>query len=216
MGDSRESLAAYWDEAYRSRGFTAVSWFQSAPTVSLELIEVLGVDKTEAVIDIGGGSSPLVDHLVRAGFEDVTVLDVSEAALESARQRVGETGAVTWLHGDLLRWQPTRSYTLWHDRAVFHFLTAQADRDQYLLTLNEAMASGGAVVMATFASDGPDYCSGLPVARYSPQGLSDVLGDGFRVVAERRELHTTPAGAVQPFTWVAAKAVVSRVGPAAG
>lgn len=182
-----------------------MSWFQGEPTVSLELVAHLGVERSAAVIDVGGGASPLVDHLVAAGFGDVTVLDVSVVALEEARRRVGPHAPVRWVGEDLLAWHPSRRYGLWHDRAVFHFLVDDADRARYVATLTEALEDGAGVVMATFAPDGPEYCSGLPVCRYSPEALAAALGPGFTLVASRRELHTTPAGVAQPFTWIAGR-----------
>jgi len=193
----------HWDRAYRTRGAKGVSWFQVKPVMSLQMIRLLGIEPSTAVIDIGGGASLLVDHLVADGFVDVSVLDLSEVALEEGRQRLGGAGAVTWLHEDVLTWRPTRRFGLWHDRAVFHFLTNEGDRARYLTTLSEALGPGAGLVMATFADDGPEFCSGLPVARYSAEQLVDVLGERFTVVETQRELHTTPAGVVQPFTWVA-------------
>jgi SAM-dependent methyltransferase len=199
--------ADHWEAAYETRGATEVSWFQTVPVVSLELIETLGVSQDAAVIDIGGGASSLVDHLVEQGFSDLSVLDISGTALGVARQRLGAGAPVSWLHQDLLSWRPSGRFDLWHDRAVFHFLVGE-DRDAYLEVLRCGIAPGGALIMATFAEDGPEYCSGLPVARYSTIELGSVLGEGFAVVETRREVHTTPAGATQPFTWVAARATL--------
>jgi len=201
---------AGWDAAYRDHGAVGVSWFQPEPSMSLYLIERLGVAPGTAVIDIGGGASSLVDHLVHRGFGDISVLDISEAALEIGRRRVGPTAAVRWLREDLLCWSPARRYGLWHDRAVFHFLVDKTDRSRYLGRLASGIEPGGALIMATFAEDGPEYCSGLRVARYSAQHLLDVLGADFHAVEIRRELHTTPGGAVQPFTWVVARARPGR------
>lgn len=205
MSSAERSL--HWNTAYESKGATGVSWFQVTPTLSLELIDVLGIARDAAVIDIGGGSSSLVDHLAQRGFTDLSVLDVSDAALDEVRGRVGVDTPVSLLCEDLLLWKPARRYGLWHDRAVFHFLTGETDRKTYLDTLTLALSPGGALVLATFAVDGPEYCSGLPVARYSAAELSAFLGlgDAFEVVAERREVHTTPAGVIQPFTWIAAR-----------
>jgi hypothetical protein len=200
--------AAHWDAAYETHGVTEVSWFQTEPVVSLELIEMLGIPRDAAVIDIGGGASPLVDRLVERGFNDLSVLDISDTALGAARQRLGPSARVSWLHEDLFAWRPSRRFDLWHDRAVFHFLVGKEDRDAYLDTLRAAIAPGGALIVATFAEDGPEYCSGLPVARYSAIDLGSVFGEGFAVVETRREVHTTPAGATQPFTWVAARATL--------
>lgn len=204
---SNRERALHWDQVYESNGPTGMSWFQETPSVSLEFMDVLAVDRAAPTIDVGGGSSPLVDHLIRRGFTDLSVLDVSQLALREARLRLGENAAVSWLCEDLLLWTPGRRYALWHDRAVFHFLTDGADLKSYVDLLRSAISPGGALIIATFAQDGPESCSGLPVARYSAEELSDVLGSRFQVVMARRELHTTPAGAVQPFTWIAAKAM---------
>ena len=200
--------AEHWNAAYKARGVTEVSWFQTEPTISLELIEILGVARDAAVIDIGGGASSLVDHLVEQGFNDLSVLDISETALGVARQRLAPSARVSWLHQDLLSWRPSRRFELWHDRAVFHFLVREEDRHAYLDRLRAAIAPGGALILATFAEDGPEYCSGLPVARYSAVDLGSVLGEGFALVETRREVHITPGGTTQPFTWVAARATL--------
>lgn len=209
-GDSGER-AAHWDAAYADRGTEGVSWFQPEPRVSLELLESLGVPRDTPVVDVGGGASLLVDRLLDLGYGDLTVLDVSGEALAAARTRVPGDAPVEWLRRDVLAWQPERPYGLWHDRAVFHFLVDAADRATYVGALRAATAPGALVVLATFAPDGPDRCSGLPVARYGVTDLAAVIngntgdpaGDDFTVVASRRELHTTPGGATQPFTWVA-------------
>lgn len=197
--------AAHWDEAYRSRGVQSVSWYQSEPTTSLELIRSLRVDRAAPVVDVGGGASPLVDRLVGLGYLDVSVLDLSEVALEEARRRVGPAAPVHWLRQDLLEWRPARRYALWHDRAVFHFLVDDADRARYLEVLFAGIEPGGGVVLATFADDGPERCSGRPVARYSEDALVGLLGERFVPVETRRETHLTPAGVAQPFSWVAGR-----------
>ena len=199
--------ASLWNGAYETRGIEGVSWFQPEPTLSLELIDALGVAKHEAVIDVGGGASRLVDHLVGDDWQDVTVLDVSAAALDAARGRLLSGAPVTWLCQDLLTWTPTRGYGLWHDRAVLHFLVDPAEQVVYLRALRTALVPGGAVILATFAAGGPQSCSGLPVARYSTDDLATLLGDGFDVVESRQEDHVTPSGVCQPFTWIAARAI---------
>lgn len=204
-GLTTEEQARYWDAAYAGRGARGVSWYQAEPRVSLELIDTLAVGKEDALIDVGGGASTLVDHLVGRGFTDLAVLDVSVAALTEARNRVGEAAPVTWLQEDVSRWRPERRFTLWHDRAVFHFLVTTEDRDAYLRTLRSALRDNGLVVVATFAPDGPEVCSGLPVARYSPADLATLLGAQFELLLTRREEHITPGGMVQPFTWVAGR-----------
>lgn len=196
----------YWDTVYRRRGAAGVSWFQAAPQMSLSLVDVLGIPRHTAVVDAGAGAGALTGHLAAAGFTDLTAVDVSADALEAARQRLtGQPGAATinWVRADLLSWRPGRRYGLWHDRAVFHFLTEPTTRAAYLATVHAALEPGGAVIVAAFASDGPRSCSGLPVARYSAGELARALGPGFTLTAARAEQHTTPDGAIQPFAWVA-------------
>ena len=199
--------ADHWDATYAERGAEDVSWFQSEPHTSLALFDALGVHRDAAVVDVGGGASALVDRLVAHGYVDLTVVDISEVGLDLARDRVGDAAKVEWVVSDVLTWAPDRRYDLWHDRAVFHFLTDPDDRAAYLATLTEAVPTG-AVILATFAPDGPETCSGLPVARYGPDELADLLPD-FDVVAARRDVHVTPWGAEQPFTFVAARRVAA-------
>jgi hypothetical protein len=197
--------AAHWDDAYRALGVESVSWFEPEPTMSLALLDALGIQTDDAVLDVGGGASTLVDHLVDRGFGDVTVLDVSVVALEEGQARLGSTTSVGWLREDLLSWRPPRRYDLWHDRAVFHFLTDPADRRRYLGVLADGTAPGGAVIMGTFAEDGPESCSGLRVARYGAADLCAELAPLFQPFVTKREVHVTPTGVLQPFTWVAGR-----------
>jgi trans-aconitate methyltransferase len=196
------SRRADWTAVYGRTPVTEVSWYQPEPTPSLELIAAAGLDPTDPVIDVGGGASTLVDHLLDDGHRDVTVLDVAGEALATARDRLGDRAKdVHWIETDLLDWQPTRRYRLCHDRAVFHFLTDPADRDRYLSLLSTALAPGGYLIVATFAADGPTTCSGLPTARYSPHELAAQF-PGLNVVRETGEEHHTPTGRIQPFTWL--------------
>ena len=183
-----------------------VSWYQTEPVVSLELVDLLGISAEAGVIDVGGGASVLVDALLLRGFTDLTVLDISEAALRASQERVGADAPVDWIAHDLLTWEPARRYDLWHDRAVFHFLSGDVV-GVYRDLLHRAVAPGGCVVMATFAPDGPEWCSGLPVTRYGADQLNETLGDEFKLVDHRREVHVTPSGATQPFTWIAARRI---------
>ena len=199
--------AGHWERVYEGNEADEVSWYQSEPLVSLDLIDLLEIGPDAAVVDVGGGASVLVDALLRRGFTDLTVLDISESALESGRRRVGQGAAVTWLAHDLLTWEPDRRYDLWHDRAVFHFLSG-TDIDVYRRLLRQAVSPGGSIVMATFAPDGPEWCSGLPVTRYDASQLAGLLEPDFTVVDERREVHRTPRGMDQPFTWIAARRTV--------
>jgi trans-aconitate methyltransferase len=201
------SRQAHWDAAYQRLSPSGVSWFQPDGGFSVELVEALQLPRDTPVIDLGGGASSFVDELVRRGYSDVTVLDLSGTALSMARERLGAAAPVTWIHEDLLRWVPRRQYGLWHDRAVFHFLTLATDRRAYLDKLGATVAPAGYAVLATFAPDGPEQCSGLPVARYGPEDLTDALASvGLQVVGVAREEHRTPSGVIQPFTWVVAVA----------
>jgi SAM-dependent methyltransferase len=205
--------ADHWDTAYSTRGVDGVSWYQAVPALSLELLEALDIPREAAVIDVGGGASFLVDELVARGFRDLTVLDLSASALDATRERLPDGAPVRFVQADLLEWEPDRRYDVWHDRAVFHFLVAASDRDRYVATLREAVVPRGTVIVGTFAEDGPELCSGLPVDRYSAADLSAALGDAFDVLETRREHHVTPRGAVQPFTWVAGSLDVSEPSP---
>jgi SAM-dependent methyltransferase len=203
---SPDDPARHWDDRYERIGDLHVSWFQARPDTSLELIDFLGIDPSTPVLDVGGGNARLVDALVARGFQDVTVLDVSAHALRLSRRRLDTPDVVTWLHADVLTWRPQRRWGLWHDRAVFHFLTDPADRAMYLVNLERALQAGGSFIIATFALGGPDRCSGLPVRRYDRTALGDeVLAalPAAAVSAWREETHMTPSGATQPFTWIA-------------
>jgi len=191
---------------YAERGERGVSWFAQRPTVALELLDAVGVGREQPVLDVGAGASRLVDELLARGYRDVTALDVSDEGLAVARARLGAAAdQARWVVTDLLGWDPEWSFAVWHDRAVFHFLTDPADRARYRAVCDAALTPDGVLVIATFAQDGPQACSGLPTARYSPQQLLDALGgtDRWVELARRREDHTTPAGVLQRFTWLA-------------
>ena len=202
----------HWDVVYSSRGEQQVSWYQADPRLSAELITDAAAgtaaDRDSAVINAGGGASLLAGRLAAAGFTDVTVVDVSAAALAAARRRPGGN-QVTWINADLLAWWPPRAYQIWHDRAVYHFLTSPADRAAYLGTLRAALPGGGAIILATFATDGPAHCSGLPVVRYDGAALAAELtgayDDAVAITGCRDEQHRTPSGIIQPFTWITAR-----------
>jgi hypothetical protein len=205
--DRRElaARAEHWDSAYASGGPAEVSWYEIEPTISLSLISLMGVPGDVAVIDIGGGGSPLAGQLLDRSFTDVTVLDISPVALKETERQTGGDPRVRCLGRDLLSWEPDRSYALWHDRAFFHFLVDEEDRRAYLRALYGAVEIGGSVIVGTFALDGPERCSGLPVQRYSTEELSHALGNRFQRVESKREEHSTPSGSMQPFTWVAGR-----------
>lgn len=204
VSGSASDRAAHWDEVFGRVDEDAVSWFEPEPACSLELLDRAGVARTDPIIDVGGGASRLVDALVAREFADVTVLDVSDEGLTQARRRLGDSAVqVEWITADLLSWRPTRRYRAWHDRAVFHFLTDPADQVRYRELLDQALTPDARIVIGTFAADGPEQCSGLPTARYSPEELAAALGPKVEPLGRRRELHRTPSGGVQPFTWLA-------------
>lgn len=192
----------HWEEVYRQKAEDTVSWFQPRPEISLELIHAAGVRKTDALIDVGGGASRLVDALLAEGFTDVSVLDISEIALDKDRARLGDTASrVHWIAEDITEWHPQRKYRLWHDRAVFHFLTDPAERAAYRKNLESALLPGGTAIIASFSLEGPERCSGLPVQRYSHASLAAELGPRFKLTERRAEAHETPAGKIQHFQY---------------
>ncbi|HSK88667.1 MAG TPA: class I SAM-dependent methyltransferase, partial [Anaerolineales bacterium] len=188
---------------YETKAPTQVSWYQEHARYSLQFIQNTGVQKTGQIIDIGAGASTLVDDLLAAGFQQISVLDVSGTALQLARQRLGPRAAgVHWIEADITQANlPRQTYDVWHDRAVFHFLTQAADRQRYVAAVQQSVRNGGHVIIATFAPDGPDRCSGLEVMRYSPENLHGEFGSGFELVDSTYETHHTPFGKEQKFIY---------------
>lgn len=210
------SRVAHWEQVYRTKQPDQVSWFQAEARLSRELIERVAPSRDARIIDIGAGASTLVDGLVAAGFRAITVLDISPAALAVAQSRIGASAAtVRWRAADVLQAElPHHGYDVWHDRAVFHFLTEAGDRARYVQQVRHAVRPGGTVIVATFAEDGPLRCSGLEVARYSPEALHGEFGPGFELVERHRELHTTPSGATQAFTYCVCRVATESARPA--
>jgi SAM-dependent methyltransferase len=190
----------HWQRMYSTRQEQELSWFEDAPGISLELLLTPTLTKDAPILDVGGGASRLVDALLDRGFTDLTVLDISETALEKSKLRLAARASqVRWIAADITTWEPDRAYRAWHDRAVFHFLTEEEQRRAYRSALEKTVIPGGIVVIGTFALDGPERCSGLPVRRYSPESLAAELGRAFRLTAVRMAEHGTPAGKVQRF-----------------
>jgi SAM-dependent methyltransferase len=197
---SNTDRQAHWQNVYATKSEKEVSWFQEKPAPSLDLIAATGISGDAAIIDVGGGASRLVDSLLDKGFRRVTILDLSATALDEAKGRLGRRAdGVDWIAADITIWEPSRTYDLWHDRAAFHFLTEPADRDAYIVRLKKAVRPGGHVIIATFAADGPERCSGLPIVRYDPEALARTLGPGFELAESRRHDHVTPGGSTQRF-----------------
>jgi trans-aconitate methyltransferase len=191
---------SHWETVYTTKSETEVSWFQENPAPSLELIDLARPTPESTIADIGGGASRLVDRLLARGFRRVTVLDISQAALDAAKARLGERATeAEWVVADVTEWQPAHTFDIWHDRAAFHFLTDPADRLAYVARLRQAVRPGGHVIIGTFAIDGPEKCSGLPVHRYDTASLAKELGEGFELVDARRQDHATPWNSTQHF-----------------
>ncbi len=192
----------HWEEIYQNKKFEEVSWYQDIPETSLDFIDNLDLEPEANIIDIGGGDSHLVDHLLKRNFQHISVLDISELALQRARKRLGgKTEKVTWIASDVTEFQPLEKYELWHDRAVFHFLTDEKNIQQYLQLINEAISSEGFLILATFSEKGPEQCSGLPVKQYSVDQLKHLLEDNFEIVEIKNINHQTPVGDIQNFTF---------------
>ena len=193
----------HWEAVYAQRAPDSVSWFQPHAEHSLELIARAGLTRDAAIIDVGGGASTLADDLLARGYHDLTVLDLSAAALHAAQARLGDDARrVSWVEADITAVDlPRQRYDLWHDRAVFHFLTDAAQRHAYVERVLQSVKPGGHVIVATFAEDGPDRCSGLPVIRYGADTLHAEFGAPFELLEHSRETHHTPGGAVQQFVY---------------
>jgi 2-polyprenyl-3-methyl-5-hydroxy-6-metoxy-1,4-benzoquinol methylase len=191
---------AHWEKVYTDKSPLEVSWYQNEPTLSLRLIRNTGLAGDASIIDVGGGASILVDRLLEQGYHRVAVLDLSAHALDYARQRLGDqAGRVEWIEADVTEFQASHTFDLWHDRAVFHFLTDPADRANYVDALKRALAPDGHVIIAAFAIGGPTQCSGLDIVQYDAAKLQGELGDAFELVEESGEMHLTPASKEQKF-----------------
>jgi 2-polyprenyl-3-methyl-5-hydroxy-6-metoxy-1,4-benzoquinol methylase len=192
----------HWNSVFGTKDPLKVSWYQKVPQTSLDLIANAGATAESRVIDVGGGSSALVDSLLQAGFLDIAVLDISEKALAIARQRVCDSAdKVDWIVSDITCFEPPHVYDVWHDRAVLHFLTEEQDQKKYVQVLKKALKPGAAVIIGAFAIGGPERCSGLPIVQYDAEKLSGLLGASFHLVEERQEVHVTPSEEEQQFAF---------------
>ena len=188
-----------WEDVYQSKDEAETSWYEDRPQVSLDLIAATGATIDAAIVDVGAGVSRLVDCLLERGFCRITVLDLSDTALAKARVRLPDDAPVEWVVANVLDWQPSGHFDLWHDRAAFHFLTDAADQEAYLRVMDQALVLGGHAIIGTFAPDGPERCSGLPVARYDATLLAERLGPDYRLIQSLMHDHVTPWGSVQRF-----------------
>lgn len=210
MSQRDQTRETHWQSVYGRRPADEVSWYQLHPDTSLSLIRSCQLEKNAALIDVGAGASVLVDHLLDEGYLDVSVLDIAKAALDLSRRRLGaRADQVHWQVADVTEFLPDRSYDLWHDRAVLHFLTDPELRAAYRAALEQALEPGGHLVVGTFAIDGPTRCSGLEIVQYDAAKLLDMLGPEFVLREEQKEAHVTPAGAIQQFAWFALQRVGS-------
>ncbi|HEY9198994.1 MAG TPA: class I SAM-dependent methyltransferase [Gammaproteobacteria bacterium] len=198
----QDERKTHWERVYHDKSPLEVSWYQSAPTLSWELIRAGGIGTDAPLIDVGGGASTLVDHLLEQGYSAVTVLDISAQALAHAQRRLGARARqVRWIESDITRFEPPQRYRLWHDRAVFHFLTDAGDRARYLAALDRGLEADGQLIIGTFAPGGPERCSGLPIVQYDAARMQAELGDGYALQETRAENHRTPAGKDQLFNF---------------
>lgn len=198
------SRQSHWQRVYTNKQPTGVSWYQPVPKKSLQLIRKTGIAASAPILDVGGGDSTLVDHLLSENYADVTVLDVSGKSLERSRARLGDPADdVHWIESDVTTFEASRRYSLWHDRAVFHFLTDPAERSLYIDSVVRTLAPGGHLLLATFGPEGPEQCSGLPVQRYDVETLKGLLEGRFDLAGHELDLHVTPTGSSQQFlyTW---------------
>lgn len=197
-----DSLKAYWERLYAERDPDTFSWYQPEPTLSLQLIERCAIGPDTPILDVGGGTSALVDRLLERGYRQIAVLDISANALELARRRLGDRAAVVdWLELDIADYEPSQPLGLWHDRAVFHFMTESADRTRYIQTLHRSLAKGGHLIISAFGMSGPTRCSGLDTLRYDAATLCAELGRDFKLVEATGEMHVTPAREQQAFAY---------------
>ena len=192
----------YWDNIYSDNKSTEVSWYQQYPEISLNLISATEIEKSASIIDIGGGASTLVDFLLAAGYQNLSVLDISASAIEQAKDRLAQDSSkVQWIVQDITRFVAEQSFDVWHDRAVFHFLTNVDDRAKYVKTISDFMQPGAHAIIATFNFEGPKKCSGLDIVRYSPETLSEIFSENFKLIETKTEEHKTPGGMTQSFVY---------------
>ncbi|AFD08466.1 class I SAM-dependent methyltransferase [Solitalea canadensis] len=200
------SRKEHWEGIYDTKKLEEVSWFQPKPTTSLSFFEEFDVQKTASIIDIGGGDSFLADNLLKEGYNHISVLDISARALERAQNRLGpDSVKITWLAEDITLFKPDQKFDVWHDRAVFHFLTDEEDINSYINTAYQAINPGGLLIIGTFSTDGPTKCSGIPIKQYSDTTLTEMFSNGFTKVNCFYIDHSTPFNTMQNFVFCSFK-----------
>ena len=193
---------SHWEDVYQQKSCSDVSWHQEDPSLSLELIRSTHVTSDEPIIDVGGGASVLVDFLYKEGFANLAVLDISAKALSCAKNRLGDiANTIEWYESDITQFEAPHQFSVWHDRAVFHFLTDESDRKRYIKSLTHALRLGGHLIIAAFAIGGPEKCSGLDIVQYDEEKIVAELGEGFELTEVRNEVHITPANKEQKFMY---------------
>lgn len=193
---------AHWEDVYQHKSSLDTSWYQNKPSLSLELIHNTGIANDESIIDVGGGASVLVDYLCQEGFSNLAVLDISGNALSCAKERLGDLApGVEWYESDITQFDAPHPFSLWHDRAVFHFLTEASDRKNYIKSLKHALRPEGHLIIAAFAVGGPEKCSGLEIVQYDSEKITAELGEEFKLIETRDEVHITPANKEQRFMY---------------
>lgn len=195
-----EKRKAHWENVYRTKDTTKVNWYQDVPETSLRLIENLNLSSSAKIIEVGCGNSNLTEILSEKGYSEITLVDISEVALEKAKERLGEKAKqITWLAADVANFKPPAKYDVWHDRAVFHFLNDKTDIQNYVITAYNYILPGGHLIISTFSNNGPDECSGLHVQQYSEEELNEAFSTRFKKVECFTENHKTPSGGSQNF-----------------
>ncbi len=190
----------HWEEIYKSKNTTEVSWFQASPTTSLQIVKEFNLPQSAKIIDVGGGDSFMVDRLLEMGYRNITVLDISETAINKAKDRLGEKAkTVKWIVDDATGFQPTETYDFWHDRAAFHFLTEKQEISSYVDTIRSSVKPGGYLVLGTFSEQGPTKCSGIEIKQYSENSMKSLLTDFFNKIRCITIVHITPSNTLQNF-----------------
>ena len=200
--EDKDSAKKHWENIFSAKNFNEVSWYQESPKTSIDLIQSINPDKNSYLIDIGAGDSKLVDNLLDFGFRNISVLDVSSKALEKAKKRLGnKANSIKWIISDIRKFETEDRYDLWHDRAAFHFLTADDDIDKYINNVKRFLKLNGYLIIATFSDKGPKKCSGLDVKQYSEESIKKIFNKGFQHIRSFEEIHNTPFNTSQSFIW---------------